>query len=66
MSIPEDTVKERLTLRRTDPVTGQRLHFLSSVALITAVFLRYHMLLRPPLSLEISSRLLTVSHYIDG
>lgn len=42
----EDTVKERLTLRRIDPVTGER----------------YHMLLKPPLSQEISARLVTHPH----
>ncbi|KAL5484698.1 hypothetical protein EMCRGX_G021238 [Ephydatia muelleri] len=46
MNVLEDTVKERLTLRRLDPVTGQR----------------YHMLLKPPLSQEISERLVTHPH----
>ena len=41
LDVPNDSVMERLTLRATDPVTGER----------------YHMLYNPPRSQEIKERL---------
>ncbi|XP_041369348.1 adenylate kinase 8-like [Gigantopelta aegis] len=41
LDVPNDSVLERLTLRRTDPVTGDR----------------FHLLYNPPLSLEVKERL---------
>jgi len=45
LSIPEDSVKERLTLRRVDPTTGER----------------YHLLFKPPPSQEVKAKLAVVS-----
>ncbi|XP_006835059.1 PREDICTED: adenylate kinase 8 [Chrysochloris asiatica] len=42
LNVPLDSVIERLTLRRTDPVTGER----------------YHLLYKPPPTIEIQARLL--------
>ncbi|XP_077003498.1 adenylate kinase 8 isoform X4 [Tamandua tetradactyla] len=42
LNVPFDSVIERLTLRRTDPVTGER----------------YHLMYKPPPTIEIQSRLL--------
>uniref|UniRef100_G1THQ2 Adenylate kinase 8 n=1 Tax=Oryctolagus cuniculus TaxID=9986 RepID=G1THQ2_RABIT len=42
LNVPLDSVMERLTLRRTDPVTGER----------------YHLMHKPPPTLEIQERLL--------
>ncbi|XP_004713376.1 adenylate kinase 8 [Echinops telfairi] len=42
LNVPLDSVLERLTLRRTDPVTGER----------------YHLLYKPPPTIEIQTRLL--------
>lgn len=42
LNVPMDSVMERLTLRRTDPVTGER----------------YHLLYKPPPTVEIQARLL--------
>ncbi|XP_036892331.1 adenylate kinase 8 isoform X3 [Sturnira hondurensis] len=42
LNVPLDSIIERLTLRRTDPVTGER----------------YHLMYKPPPTLEIQARLL--------
>ncbi|XP_012599558.1 adenylate kinase 8 [Microcebus murinus] len=42
LNVPLDSIIERLTLRRTDPVTGER----------------YHLLYKPPPTMEIQARLL--------
>ncbi|KAM5299456.1 adenylate kinase 8 isoform 2-T2 [Ctenodactylus gundi] len=42
LNVPLDSVMERLTLRRTDPVTGER----------------YHLLYKPPPTVEIQARLM--------
>ncbi|XP_045702322.1 adenylate kinase 8 [Phyllostomus hastatus] len=42
LNVPLDSVVERLTLRRTDPVTGER----------------YHLMYKPPPTMEIQARLL--------
>ncbi|KAB1279602.1 Adenylate kinase 8 [Camelus dromedarius] len=42
LNVPFDSIAERLTLRRTDPVTGER----------------YHLMYKPPPTMEIQARLL--------